>query len=32
MTNEYKTNGFGFYSINGNSIIDFKEDSKKEKL
>lgn len=31
-TNKYKTNGFGFYSINGNSIIDFKEDSKKEKV
>lgn len=29
-TTKLKANSFGFYSINGNSAIDFKENSKKE--
>ncbi|MDR6223032.1 hypothetical protein J2750_001494 [Methanococcoides alaskense] len=29
-TTRIKVNAFGFYSINGNSVIDFKEHSKKE--
>jgi len=29
-TTKLKANTFGFYAINGNSVIDFKENSKKE--
>jgi len=29
-TTKFKANSFGFYALNGNSVIDFKERSKKE--
>ena len=29
-TTKLKANSFGFYALNGNSVIDFKERSKKE--
>jgi putative transposase len=29
-TTKYKANAFGFYALNGVSVIDFKDNSKKE--
>ena len=31
-TTKIKANTFGFYAINGESVVDFKEDSKKESV
>ena len=31
-TTRIRANSFGFYALNGNSIIDFKENSKKESV
>jgi hypothetical protein len=31
-TTKYKANAFGFYALNGASVIDFKEHSKKEDI
>ena len=31
-TTKYKANTFGFYSINGEAVVDFKENSRKESI
>jgi hypothetical protein len=31
-TNKYRVNTFGFYSLNGNSVIEFMEHSRKEEV
>ena len=31
-TSKYRANTFGFYSINGNSVVDFQDHSKKENV
>jgi putative transposase len=31
-TTKFRANSFGFYALNGNSVIDFKERSKKENV